>query len=404
MLITTILLHGVTRRSFSSRAAAFFAAALFVGVGSAQFLGAFATYDPMALMLLALASWLAVRAASCRRTGATLALLATGAVVLVLANATKYASALFDPVVIAIAALTAARVRGYVAGLAAGATMMAVSVILLLAAYYYGGSSYARGIKLSTLSRTSASDPALSVLYAGTRWIGVVAALCVIGAIIMWRAWRNALTAALACTLGIAAFLAPFEQARLHTYTSLFKHVGYGAWFAAIAGGYLLAALPRAIRAWNGKWTLGAEVIAVIIVAWLGYGMAATQYRDWPDSSALIAAIGKYEAPGSRCLAEDYSVPAYYLRKQIQWYQWSNTWSFTYTHPGSHEVLQNEGAYASAIRYRYFTTIVLAFWDTYPMDQLIKQDIARYGGYRLVTIIPFHTDAGSSAYEIWKRI
>jgi hypothetical protein len=404
MLVSTILLHGVTYRIFSSRASAFFAAALFAGVGSVQFLGAFATYDAMALMLVAFASWLTIRAASCRRKGATLALLAAGAVVLVLANATKYASTLFDPVVIAGAALAASRARGYFAGLEAGATMMAVSVILLFAGLHIAGPSYAQGIKFSTLSRASASDPALSVLYAGARWIGIVATLSLIGAVIMWRAWRNAPTTALACTLGIAAFLVPFEQARIHTYTSLFKHVGYGAWFTAIAGGYVLATLPRAVTAWKGSRTLGAGVIAVILAAWLGHGMATTQYRDWPESSALIAAFGKYEVPGGRYLAEDYDVTAYYLRKQVQWYQWSNTWSFTYTNPGSHEVLQNESAYASAIRHRYFTAIVLAFWDTYPMDQAIKQDIARYGGYHLVTTIPFHTKAGNSTYEIWTRL
>jgi hypothetical protein len=282
--------------------------------------------------------------------------------------------------------------------------MIAASVFLLFAALYIAGPAYAQGIKFSTLSRASASDPALSVLYAGARWIGVVATFSLIGAVVMWRAWRNAPTTALACTLGIAALLVPFEQARIHTYTSLFKHVGFGAWFAAMAGGYVLATLPRAIRAWEGKWTLGAGVIAVILAAWLGHGIAATQYRDWPDSSALIAALGKYDVPGSRYLAEDYDVPAYYLRKHVQWYDWSNTWSFTYTDPGSREVLQNESAYASAIRHRYFTVIVLAFWDTYPMDQVIKQDIDRYGGYRLVTTIPFHTKAGNSAYEIWTRL
>lgn len=404
MLVSTILLHGVTHRIFSSRASAFFAAALFAGVGSVQFLGAFATYDAMALMLVAFASWLTIRAASCRRTGATVALLAAGAVVLVLANATKYASTLFDPVVIAGAALAASRVRGYLAGVVASATMIAASVILLFAAFHIAGRSYAQGIKFSTLSRASASDPALSVLYASARWIGIVATLSLIGAVIVWRAWRNAPTTALACTLGIAAFLVPFEQVRIHTYTSLFKHVGYGAWFAAIAGGYVLATLPRAVGTWKGKWTLGVGVIAVILAAWLGHGMAATQYRDWPDSSALIAAFGKYEGPSSRFLVEDYDVPAYYLRNQVQWHQWSNTWSFTYMDPGSHKVLKNQSAYASAIRHRYFTAIVLAFWDTYPMDQIIKQDIARYGGYHLVTRIPFHTEAGNSTYEIWTRL
>ena len=62
MLIATTALHGVTRRLLSSRPAAFYAAALFAWLGTAEFLGAFATYDAMALMLLAVATWLGVRA------------------------------------------------------------------------------------------------------------------------------------------------------------------------------------------------------------------------------------------------------------------------------------------------------------------------------------------------------
>jgi hypothetical protein len=54
--------RGVTRRLFDRRSA-FFAAALFAGLGSTQFLGALATYDPLALCLLALGTWLAVIAA-----------------------------------------------------------------------------------------------------------------------------------------------------------------------------------------------------------------------------------------------------------------------------------------------------------------------------------------------------
>ena len=49
MLIATACLYGVARRLLASDAAAFFAAALFAWLGTAQFLGAFATYDAMAL-------------------------------------------------------------------------------------------------------------------------------------------------------------------------------------------------------------------------------------------------------------------------------------------------------------------------------------------------------------------
>src|ERR1700735_5157340 len=51
MLFATVLLHGVTRRIYDRRSANF-AAAIFAGLGATQFLGAFATYDAMALMLL----------------------------------------------------------------------------------------------------------------------------------------------------------------------------------------------------------------------------------------------------------------------------------------------------------------------------------------------------------------
>ena len=67
MLGATVLLHGVTKRIFDRLSAAF-AAALFAALGSAQFLGAFATYDAMALFLLATATWLGIRAAACRTT------------------------------------------------------------------------------------------------------------------------------------------------------------------------------------------------------------------------------------------------------------------------------------------------------------------------------------------------
>ena len=81
MLGATVLLHGVTRRIFDRQSAAF-ATALFAGLGSAQFLGAFATYDAMALFLLATAVWMGVRAASCLTMGArSLLLLAATALV-----------------------------------------------------------------------------------------------------------------------------------------------------------------------------------------------------------------------------------------------------------------------------------------------------------------------------------
>ncbi|HEX3925252.1 MAG TPA: glycosyltransferase family 39 protein, partial [Streptosporangiaceae bacterium] len=61
MLGATALLWGAADRLYGRRPA-FFAAALFAVMGPTLHLGAFATYDAMAVFLVALATWLVVRA------------------------------------------------------------------------------------------------------------------------------------------------------------------------------------------------------------------------------------------------------------------------------------------------------------------------------------------------------
>ena len=246
MLGATVLLHGVTRRIFDRQSAAF-ATALFAGLGSAQFLGAFATYDAMALFLLATAVWMGVRAASCLTMGARLALLLLAATALVAADATKYAAALFDPVVLIAIACFHWRDLGRRAGLAAGALVAggtALGVVILLA---WGGKPYISGIESTTLSRTPGNWPIFGILFVSAGWVGVVAVLGVIGAIVVSCTQRAVTMKVLSWTLAAAAFLAPGEQARIHVFTSLFKHVGFGGWFGAAVAGYALTAFVRAV-------------------------------------------------------------------------------------------------------------------------------------------------------------
>ena len=93
MLGATVLLWGAAARQFGRRAA-FFAAALFAVLGTTVHLEAFATYDAMSVFLVALAAWCVIRAGA--RGPATGAMVAAAAI-LALANATAYASLLFDP-------------------------------------------------------------------------------------------------------------------------------------------------------------------------------------------------------------------------------------------------------------------------------------------------------------------
>ena len=103
MLGATALLWGTAGRLFGRRAA-FFAAALFAVLGPTLHLGAFATYDALSVLLVALAAWCVVRAGD--RGEATGWMVAAG-VALALANAAAYSSVLFDLVVLALALLTA---------------------------------------------------------------------------------------------------------------------------------------------------------------------------------------------------------------------------------------------------------------------------------------------------------
>ena len=88
MLGATVLLWGAAAPQFGRRAA------LFAVLGTTVHLEAFATYDAMSVFLVALAAWCVIRAGA--RGPATGAMVAAAAI-LALANATAYASLLFDP-------------------------------------------------------------------------------------------------------------------------------------------------------------------------------------------------------------------------------------------------------------------------------------------------------------------
>ena len=84
--------------------------------------------------------------------------MALAGLVLALANATAYSSALFDPVVILLAFLTAWPAGARVAARRTGA-LVTVTAALLIAGALLGGTSYLSGIRQTTLSRAAGSAP-----------------------------------------------------------------------------------------------------------------------------------------------------------------------------------------------------------------------------------------------------
>jgi hypothetical protein len=419
MLVTTAALYGVTWRLLSSRTAAFFAAALFGWLGTAQFLGAFATYDAMALMMLALATWLGVRAIEADGVLRYTLLCAAG-LGLAAADAAKYASALFNPVVLAVVTLAAWRADGRKAALDSLGAMVLAAALPLTVGYDLAGSSYGQGITSTTLTRAASNDSVRAILDLSAHATGIIAVLGVFGALLITARRPGWTTVTLAWALAAAEFLAPAEQARIHTLTSLFKHVGYGAWFACVMAGYLLAELPVLLArlsrsrpagaaAARPRWALlagtAAGTAAVLAAGAFGVTVANGQYGNWADSRAMITELSRLAQPNGYYLVEDPSVVTYYLGSKIPFGHVDSTYtSFNYTDPQTHKMLFSIPAFADSIKRGYFSYIVLAFGDTFGQDQAIAQDIGRDHTYRQIDVIAYRTSYGRSQYIIWQRI
>lgn len=408
MLLTTGMLYAVSRRLWSARMPAIFAAALFGWLGSVQFLGFFGSYAAMALCLLALATWFGVRAVPCRLP-AQAVLLAAAVICVLVANATMYMSAAYDPVVIAVYTLATWRVRRWSVAVAAGCAMAVATAFLVIVTYWVAGSRYQAGVRLSTLSRVPGDAPAAQILAATGRWTGLLVLLASAAAIaIAWR-YRDPATVLLGCVLTGAALLAPALAARSHTTAGLYEQLGFGAWFACIPAGWILA---YAFDAHNRGDQAAAEprrltagrtiaILAIVASAAIGVVSSTTQFHSWPNSSAAAAELTRLVKPNGEYLAEDYGQFTYDLREEVPLPHWWSTVTFDYPDPKTKKQLSNASAYAAAIRDRYFNVIVLDFQATDGTDRAIEQDIKKYRNYRLVAAIPFTTSAGPGSYLFW---
>ena len=400
MLGATSLLYLVTRRIFGSRSA-LFSAALVAGLGATQFLGALATYDAMTLALLALATWLGIRAAD-SSPAPRLALLVLAGGALALADVTKYAAGLLDPVVIAAAALFGWRQRGRRAGLVAATVMLLAPTVLLGAALQVGGHAYGQGVTSTTLTRSGGGVPAPGILYLSAMWIGSVILLALIGAASVFAKHRHWSTRCLAGVLAGGVFLAPAEQARIHTVTSLFKHVGFGAWFGCVVGGFALASLLDAVPVPKVAGAVRVGLAATIASAVAGIAFATSHFASWPDSSSFIARLSPVAAASRGPILEDNYIPEYYI-PDLRWRTTITPFSFYYPDPVTGRKKHGLSAYADAIRHSYFSIIALGSTSTAQEDISISRDIAAAGTYRLAAVVPYVANGSHGAYKIWVR-
>lgn len=404
MLWATCAVWGTTRRLYGARPAAI-AAALFAVSPPTLFLSWFATYDAMAIALLALAMWLVVRTTTAR---APWILLAT--IPLVLACGVKYASALFVPTVIGVSFLAPLpRRQALRRALVFGAGVVG----LLAAGLAAAGPGLRRGFSETTSHRLTAAQPFGTIVGVCVTWGGFLTVLALIGVGFQAASrpagfdrdarWQRRRQILLATALATTALLPMLYQIHLQTTQSLHKHIGFGLMFAAPTAGYAVSRFSR-LDAPNADRRLpGLALGACIALGNLAIGVATQMYDSWPNSRAMVAAIRPLvdADPRHHYLAEEDEVPRYYLQDQTQPYQWATTFSFSYTPKGG-SALSGPDAYRRALADHYFTLVILDHGPTAALDEQLDATLrSGQSGYHLVAAVAAKTSHGPQVFEVW---
>jgi hypothetical protein len=412
MLGATTLLWACASRLFG-RPAAFFSAALFAVLGPTLHLGAFATYDPLALFLVALTAWIVVRAAE--RQDATVSMIAAGCV-LAIANAASYSTTLFDLIVILLVLLTAAPSVGAKVAATRCLMVLIVTGVLITAGLLIGGSTYLHGVGSTTFDRVAGGASAGRVLIDAWSWTGFIVAAAWCAVVISLLRREDRLRTCLLAVLALAALIGPLEQARLQTADSLNKHVGLGAWFAAIAAGYAVDKLIGAAPAGRTRLvTCGAFVVALVLPVSVGAAQSYQFATSWPNAADFVAIMRPLVEQGEgRLLVEDPSVAEYYLHTEGQWQLWSSTRNIVLPSgassggPSSSAGVVgpgNAGTYQLKIEQSYFGLVALNYTDTTALDLKITADLKKSHHYCVIQVVPWGDNVpplGVGDYVIWR--
>ncbi|MFC1433121.1 hypothetical protein ACEZDB_20985 [Streptacidiphilus sp. N1-3] len=406
MLLATAALYLAARRIHGATAA-FFATALFAALGPTQFLGGYSTYDAMALAALAWAGYFAVRFACGTGHGAMVA----GSLLVSLAVWTKYASLLWVPIVVLIAAL--AGPGRSVLGRSRwnnGVRFAAGVAVAVLLPIPLAGKLYIHGFTQTTLLRNPGHDAPSYVAGEAAKWVGALLVVALVGVFASYLRGRRRGSGGtdfwLAAVLLLGGVLAPANQIRIHTWLSLQKHVDFGAWFACVVAGALLAWIAEWLHSTVRLPVLIAVALVTVLVAGPlgveGERQATHMFGAWPDSSKLVAALKPYIHSGTdQYLAEDYDVPAYYLRRSSTWPQWHDlVGGGQYQDPKTGVKYTGTEGIEQGITAHKYAVIVLDYAQTRSIDEQVRPFIDK-AGYRKLTTIRTSNSATSGSYTIW---
>jgi hypothetical protein len=392
MLATSAMVYLTASRVFG-RLASVLAALVFAVCGLVVHYGAFATFGPPSLFLLVAAMWAAIHI-----RGGRVAWLPLCAVLLAAANATKYATLAWDPVVVASIAL-----HGWGpdrrSAIARAASVAGTVVVLDLGLVTFAGSAYARGIVVTTIFRSihwGAPSSAASVLARSLMLTGTLLLPAAAGVLVAMLTRRPPAMTAFLGLLVLAAVLAPIEQARIHDLGSLDKNMAYGVPFAAIGAGYALSAGYYWLARYHPRGGVaGAMAVTVVVLAVLVSGrFAKVQFRGQGIAVAtkVVTAISRSYRPGTLVLSDGASRTEQYYLPAIP----TSAWVRAYTHTA-----QQKARIADQIRSCLVSVVVLRMSGrTYdqPYDPAIVRLLADAGSYRLATVATY----GAFRTNVWR--
>jgi hypothetical protein len=303
MLATTALVYMMGDRMFG-QISGLLAALLFAVCGIIVHLGAAATFDPMALFLLVLALYAAVR----MRDGSVWWVLLCP-FALAAANATKYNTIAWDPLIIGTVFLYgwSKKAQAIFLTLSVAATVAVLDVGIVV----FGGTDLATGVLLNIFYRSPQAGPANSVLSVfghAMLMTGLVVLIAVAGVWVSVVKKMPATATLFLCLLASAALIAPVLQARVHQLASLDQNMSFGLPFAALAAGYALGGW----RQWLGRRRYWGKVIATIaavgtVITMLIVGRAErVQFRGPSVAVAqqIAGAIRDNYQPGTMILVD----------------------------------------------------------------------------------------------------
>jgi 4-amino-4-deoxy-L-arabinose transferase-like glycosyltransferase len=385
MLTATAAIYSFSKRLFSPRVG-LLAAAAFALTGPTMHLGQFATFDAMALSLIAMATAIGVRAVQTRSVG--LAVVVSGLVTL--AVVTKYASLLFVPFALCAVALTPAR-RAYGLRVAAMSGIITCAALASLAATI--GRPELAGVRLTTTNR-SAIQQTSPWLIAQQTWhyVGPWYVVSVVGLLVVAVTQRRILLPVL---LMVATITPAVYQAHIHEGVSLDKHLDFGLVFGAPLIG-LAGTVTRA------TWQ---RVVLGVAAAWLAISGLVTSrflFNEWSNSTPLtdVMSYAFHDAPYIRTLGDVYEPARYHFEDSTQYWQWDTTDSIFY-HDRVKGDLRGIEAAKAGLHARYWQYVYLDGSSTGISRQLIPL-MSSYG-YKLTDTVRLTNNSGGEVYYVWQN-